>query len=782
MPRPQPAEVERRALALFEHLTDQPHNTRLRQRLLKNEPPEVAARVRALEASITRAAGALPTLIPGSADCDGVLPPPKRVGAFRLVERIGRGGMGDVWAGQRDDGLYEQKVAVKLIQRHALARAGAAFDDERRFLARLNHPNIARLIDGGVTEDGLPWLVIEYVEGAHIDAACMGRSDAERAKLFIKAADAVQYAHGQMVAHADLKPSNILVDGIGRVRLLDFGIAGLIGEGSRSPTGSGPLTREYASPQRISGAGPSVSDDVFALGKTMGLALHESDDTELAAIAAKASDPDEAKRYGSAAALIADLDRWRARLPVSAVPDRWRYRASKFVERHRSGVIATGVAMIALSATSLIATSNYVQAEHSRTRAEQRFNDVRHLSHFILFDLYDDLARRPGTVEKRAEIAQTAAQYLERLSATGDLPTDLRLETVRSYRRLADIEGMPGASNLGEPERALQALDKADALLTTLLKERPRDADALAERGWVIAGKWALAGEGKKSSGINGAARGAFTTALEIAPDNALAQLGLIVAQKNEGYDLIWTANKPADAIPLFRHALATIRGRQWPVALQRQAQILEISLLNRTGDATYYAGNIPGALGPYHEANALVDLAIRRDGETPLWVMAKGEMAFNISGTLGDMGGHGAEALAAANAGVVQLERLLGAGPDAAAEKWLLVLYGQQAIVLDQLGRAGEALTPSAKSVALREARLGRAPNNPQRKRDLGIGLMPHAELLGKTGARAEACGVAQRAVAVWHDIARHENLGAFDAKRNLPRSETLQKKFCIS
>ena len=127
---------------------------------------------------------------------------------------------------------------------------------------------------------------MDYVQGEPIDAACAARSLAERVSLFIKAADAVQYAHGKLIAHADLKPGNILVSPDGRVRLLDFGISGLVGQDSRSPTGSGPLTKAFASPQRIAGAPPSVADDIFALGRT--LAMLVADDAELMAIAAKA--------------------------------------------------------------------------------------------------------------------------------------------------------------------------------------------------------------------------------------------------------------------------------------------------------------------------------------------------------------------------------------------------------------------------------------------------------------------------------------------------------------
>lgn len=773
--QPTRSEVERRALALFERLVDQMGHTRLRERMLRREPPEVIARLTALERAAT-SAGALPTLIPGSGDCEDAALPPARIGAFRLVERIGRGGMGDVWLGERDDGLYEQKVAIKLIQRHALARAAAAFDDERRFLARLEHPNIARLIDGGVTEDGLPWLAIEYFEGRPIHDAAADRPLAARVRLFVKAADAVQYAHSRMVAHADLKPGNILVGADGRVKLLDFGISALIGGDVRTPVGSGPLTREFASPERLAGDGPSVADDVFALGKTLVLILGDQPDRELAAIAARASAPIARDRYSSAAALIADLDRWRDTLPVAALPSTMRYRIAKFVARHRAGVAATAGAIVLLSTTSLIATSNYVRAESTRVRAEQRFGEVRHLSRFMLFDLYDDLARRPGTVAKRAQIAQTSAEYLERLRVAAEAPADLRLDTARSYRRLAAIQGLPGVSNLGQPEAAARSLDRAEALL----RELPEDAAALAELGWVHADRWTLMGEAGTSAAENRAARQAFDAALARDPGNASAALGRLVTLKSEAFELIWTADKPAEALALARDTLGRLRATAWPEALCEATLQLEINLLNRIGDATYYAGDEAGSLAPYVEADALVDRAMARDGEAPHWLVLKGENAFNISGTLQEIPGRGADALRVARDGQAALKRVLAAGPDAAAEKKLLVLYGQEAALLDDAGRAAEALSPSRASIDLRRRRLARSPADPRRMRDLAIGLAPHAELLAKAGIAPSACAAATDAAATWSKIRHAGHLGALDARKNLPQSETLKKKLC--
>lgn len=770
-------EEERDALARLEQLVDATTPDE-RGDALAGASAAVRGRVAALETSSRAHGDALPTILPGGGAVDAALPP-ERVGPFRLEAPIGRGGMGEVWLGVRDDGLFEQRVAIKLIGRHALARAAAAFDEERRLLARLEHPHIARLIDGGVADGGQPWLAMELIEGCPIDAACEGLTTEARVALFLKAADAVQYAHSRMIAHADLKPSNILVGPDGRLKLLDFGIARLLDEATGPWAARGAVTRDFASPQRLAGAGPSVADDVFALGRTLALMLGDLPDPELAAILAKAQAPAETARYGSVQALIADAERWRARLPIAAMRPTLRYRSAKFVERHRLGVAATVAALLALGTTSLLATSSYLRAESTRVRAEARFNEVRDLSHFMLFDLYDTLARQPGTVAKRAEIAATSARYLDRLMLAKDSAADLRLDGARSYRRLAAIEGLPGISNLGEPAKAAVALDRAEAILTTLVAEHPRSAAALAELGWVQADRWSLHADNTDSAALNRVARGWFDRALAVAAGDPAARLGRLATERNAGYDLIWSADRPADALPRLREALVELRRTAWPAPLATQARILEINLLGRIGDALYYVDDIPGSLAPYREADALIDTAMTADGATPQWLILKGEAAFNISGSLGDSG-HPDEALAVADGGVATLKQLLRYGPDAAAEKKLLVLYGQQAALLGDLGRGAEALTPSGASVALRDARLRRSPGDPQRMRDLAIGLAPHARLLAAAGRDADACAAAARAFAIWNDIRARGRLGTLDARKNLPDSEALRKDLC--
>lgn len=704
-----------------------------------------------------------------------------RLGPYRLIELIGRGGMGEVYQAERADDHYRSRVAIKLVRvDHDASRLAWRFRSERQILAQLEHPNIARLIDGGVTDDGLPWLAMEYVDGVPIDEAAKGKSLGARLALFVRAADAVQYAHSRMIAHADLKPSNILVGGDGRLKLLDFGISQLI-DGDREQAAAGAVTRDYASPQRLAGAGPSVSDDVYALGCTFAAMLDGTSDPELAAIVARARHPDEAARYGSAAELIADLDRWRARLPVVALPSTFRYRAGKFVERHRWGVAATGVALALLSAASLIATINYVRAEASRARAEARFSEVRDLSHFMLFDLYDTLARRPGTVPERAQLAATSARYLDRLNISGESRIDLRLETARSYRRLAEIQGVAALSNLGQPEAASRSLGRALGLLRAILAEQPDNVDALTELGWVQLNRWSLIGNAS-SVQIFADAREALLRANRLQPGNAAARLGLLASMQGEAYDLIWTQNKAAAAIPLMRRAIADVRAARWSAELAPRAAALEIGLLNQLGDATYYAGDIPGSLPIYREADGLIDRRIAAEGPTPELIVAKGGSAFNVGGTLSDMSGHEAEALAIVRQTIGALRALLAAGPDASAEKRLLVLYGQEAAVLENMGQIREALVPLNAGIALRDARLAAAPGDPQRMRDLAIGLIPQARILGLAGSKQQGCAAATRNMALWRQIKARGDLSAHDAAQEIPKTEALRKKLCAA
>ena len=313
---------------------------------------------------------------------------PDRIGPFRVVREIGRGGMGRVYLGERADGQFEQRVAIKLIQ-HATPGVLRRFVEERRILALLEHPGIARLVDGGLTAAGLPYFAMELVEGEPIDRYCEARDLTvdQRLALFAGVCDAVGYAHQRLVIHRDLKPSNILVTADGQVKLLDFGIAKLLGPSDRDDmtrTGFLIMTPEFAAPEQIRGAPVSTATDVYSLGVLLYLLLTGGRPYDLRGrspaeverivcvdlptrpsskvlpvvgrglrgdldlIVMTALQKEEGRRYQSPAALAEDLRRFRQGRPILARPDSARYRLDKFLRRNRTTVATAAVAVAAL--------------------------------------------------------------------------------------------------------------------------------------------------------------------------------------------------------------------------------------------------------------------------------------------------------------------------------------------------------------------------------------------------------------------------------------------------
>ena len=333
------------------------------------------------------------------------------IGAYRLMRRIGEGGMGTVWLAERADGLVQRSVALKLPQGPWLrADLVGRMTRERDILAALTHPNIARLYDAGVTSGGRPYLAIEYVEGCAIDAYCLnkGLDVPARIRLFLQVVQAVAYAHAQLVLHRDLKPSNILVTEDGQVRLLDFGIASLIEDGSVRPTpltalSGRPHTPEYASPEQIAGEPLGIASDVYTLGVVLyemltgsrpyklrrdslgalETAILEHDPAppsasaneptwrkllrgDLDTIVLKALRKKTADRYPTVNALGEDLQRYLEARPVLARPSSVRYRLLKFVRRNKLAVGATALVMVSF------AVFGGVSAWQAQVLAEQR--------------------------------------------------------------------------------------------------------------------------------------------------------------------------------------------------------------------------------------------------------------------------------------------------------------------------------------------------------------------------------------------------------------------------
>ncbi len=796
--------LDARALSLVEACLDIEDEAARADYLAREcaDAPELRARVdRILEMDQTRYDMLATKALVAAAPVPDVLP--ERIGPFRITRALGRGGMGVVLEAERDDGVYNQTVAIKLI-RGDLAEASARerFTQERRILARLDHPAIARILDGG-DQDGRPYLVMDYVDGAPVTEALAARNAGIDATLdgFAAICAAVAHAHRNLVVHADIKPSNVIMTADGAIKLLDFGIARLTVDLDTDVDATPyPLTRGYAAPERLAGAPPAIPGDVYSLGVLLhemlaGVAPRDGQAMsslaeggrippqrlagDLDAIVARALAADPRDRYPDVASLAGDIAAARANQPVAArAGEGWRYFAAKFFRRHRTAVMLTGAAILGLIAATLVTATLYVRAERARGAAEARFIDLRQLARFMLFDLYDDLSNAPGTVNSRVRIAETSGRYLDHLRRSLDPPVDVRLDSAAGYRRLANVQGISGTAGLGRPSEAKTSLDAAEQLLRPVLAENPRNVDALEQLGWIYADRWTLQADNAESPRINNIARGYFDRALAIEPARVTARLGRLITDKNEAFERLWQ-DQPQRSGAIAARALAELRSLAVPPGSRKDALILEVTLLNRLGDATYYGGRIPAALPFYEQADAIIVRQLARQ-ETLAWLNQRGNSLYNISGTLADIPGRAGEGLAKAEQGIAVMERVLSFGVDAEAEKRLLVLLGQQSLLLAQLGRPAAAVVPSSRSIAIRDERARLEPNDPARERDIAVALPAHARILAAAGRNADACAAARRAVEVWASIAAKGRLGAKDARDDQPRSVKMMQQFC--
>ena len=456
---------------------------------------------------------------------DGQVPSRGRVGPYRLIKEIGRGGMGAVYLATRDDGEFAQQVAVKLVKRGMdtdliLAR----FRHERQVLAGLDHPNIARLLDGGTTEDGVPYFVMEHVQGQSISAFCASRQLTTNAQLalFRTVCAAVQHAHQNLIVHRDIKSGNILVADDGTPKLLDFGIAKLLSP-DRQDAGTTPtetlraMTPEYASPEQIRGESVSTATDVYSLGVLLyemltgrrpfassGMRPEDvvravcntdapppsdvvSEDAtrqrtlrgDLDTIVLKAMQKEASRRYHSVEAFSDDIGRFLDGRPVTAQRDTLRYRATKFAQRNRVG-LAVALLLLTSLVGGLSATIWQARiARMERSRAERRFAEVRALATSFLFEVHDAIANLPGSTPARALLVTRGLASLDGLARESQGDTLLERELATAYQRVGFVQGNSYNDNLGDSEAALKSYRASVALLERSVSPTSTDADAL---------------------------------------------------------------------------------------------------------------------------------------------------------------------------------------------------------------------------------------------------------------------------------------------------------------
>ncbi len=450
----------------------------------------------------------------------------ERIGPWRIASELGRGGMGVVYLAERADGQFEQRAALKIVHRGMDSDAvRRRFLAERRILASLDHPNVARLLDGGTTEDGRPYFVMEAIEGESILHYCDGKGLdlKDRIRLFAAVCDGVHFAHQKLVLHRDLKPDNILVDAHGVPKLLDFGIAKLLSveDPELTLTGGRPMTPEYASPEQLRGEPLTTASDVFSLGLVLYRLLTGTEpygswtsDSTVEPAAALTEDPAKPslraaagperiqrrwhrrlegdldnvllkalarapqERYASAERLAADLRRHLAGEPVTAHPPSALYRAGKFVRRHRLVVAATAAVVLALAAGLATTLWQARIAVREREKAERRFLEVRRLARSFIFDVDAGIEHLAGATPVRAQVVSTAIEYLDRLSREAEGDTALQLELAQGYRKIGDIQGHPAMPNLGDTKGAGQSYRKALAIARSVMAAEPDREDS----------------------------------------------------------------------------------------------------------------------------------------------------------------------------------------------------------------------------------------------------------------------------------------------------------------
>jgi serine/threonine protein kinase len=590
------------------------------------------------------------------------------IGAYTLISPIGQGGMGSVWLAERSDGRFKRRVAIKFLHFSVAVGGAERFKREGRILGQLAHPHIAELIDAGVTANGEPYLVLEHVEGEHIDKYCDNRSlDVDlRVRLFLDVLSALAHAHASLIVHRDLKPSNVLVRNDGQVKLLDFGIAKLLADDVTpgettllTLEGGAALTPQFAAPEQITGATITTATDVYALGVLLYLLLtgqypagtatrstaelikaitdteppRASDVTalgdakniaehraatpeklarqlrgDLDTILAKALKKNPAERYSSVTALAEDFQRYLKREPISARPDSFAYRAGKFVSRNKLGVTLAALAVLAAAAA-------IIAVQREARRAEYRFQQVRKLAHSVLFELNPQIENLAGATPAREQLVKTSLQYLDSLASEGANDSSLQIELATAYQKIGDVQGNSRYSNLGHPEAALESYRKAIAIAQKL-GNSPQALEALAwaytRIGTVQATQLAARAEGREN----------LQTAARIA-DSLAALAGKPNYQLSvEAYGLLGDVdeiNDPPRAAAPIQRALEI--AREWAQADPRPETKIYVAVLTKDwADIQWGTGDLDAARNALLQSLAIFKDLLASNPENAEW------------------------------------------------------------------------------------------------------------------------------------------------------------------
>ena len=674
----------------------------------------------------------------------------RRIGPYRITSHLGEGGMGVVYLAERID-EYQQHVAIKLVRPGMASHMVVSrFRHERQILAVLVHPNITRLLDGGATDEGQPYLVMEYVDGTPITSYSEQRGLDLRARLtlFRHVCAAVQHAHQHLVVHRDIKPGNILVTRDGTPKLMDFGIAKLLAEELRggvaaTQAGTLPMTPEYASPEQARGLPIATATDVYSLGVVLYELLTNRrpyvfdantpsaierviSETEpplpsavadgpaakalagdLDTIVAKAIAKEPSRRYGSVEQLSADIQRHLDGAPILARPQTLGYRASRFVRRNRLGVAAVALAFVSLSAGLAATLWQERIARQERRLADSRFNDVHELAHAFVFDFHDAIKDLPGATAARRLVVDKALQYLNKLAGEAGGDPALQRELAEAYLRVGDVQGNPGGSNLGDTEGAMQSYRRALSISEQLSR---------------------------------------------LEPENLETQRYLARAHDSVG-TLLFTGGDAASAVPHYREAARVTEAMSTRSPTDAGVRQQLMSAYEALGDVSGHPeypslGDAKAARTAYQKARAVAEGLTADHPDNKRSRRAVGVMDMKIGDV--DLSSGDVEAAireyesAAAIIGGVSASDPL----NPTTRLMVAIVTGQLAQAYEMAGRIQLALSEHQKASTLNRQLVDADPQNVQSRNSYALSLKAQADLLRKTGDRTPAMALYREAL----------------------------------
>ncbi|MBU1374333.1 MAG: serine/threonine protein kinase [Alphaproteobacteria bacterium] len=777
---------EARALDLLERAMAQPSDARADWISRQRAPPAVRARALALlgggaDAKLAFATGGAPLKA-------GVGPLPERIGAYRIIGLVGQGGMGAVYRGERAAGDFEHTVAIKVIRPGALSGALIErFRRERQTLARLAHPNIARLFDGGETDAGEPYIVMEFVEGRPLadwrEAEAPSRD--ARLDLFLAATSAVAFAHQNLVVHGDITLSNILVDTAGQPKLIDFGISSpAITSGARGPAtvGEGGLhTRGFAAPERILGAPSTTLSDIYSLGQVLAwLTRGDAPDAELAAIVARATAEDPAARYSTVEALRGDMIAYRAGFPVAAMDGGRRYVFGKFVARHRLAVGGAATASVLLVAALIVTLVANHQAQAARAEAEARFQQTRQIATTMLFDVYNEVSKVQGATRARDVLARTGLTYLDALTANPDAPLDVRVEAGRGYVRLAQVTGSGQQSQLGKAADANVLLKKAETVLGRAYAEAPDDpkvrramADLLIEQAGVnlynnseiaLARKQTIEVQRllKPFAGTDPEAARIYATAIQAEGDSW-------------GWD-----GEYARSLEPFRRAEAFIAGL--PPALRSETGVMKAhsAILRLRAEAHHELKDDAAALPAVTEAVAINEALARREPDSPEVLRKLAISLWYRAAVLSAMD-RDADAYASVDRAVAITRQMRARDPADRGATGLFAVVGEvRAMVLADLKRFAESYAMADEVVAAHRQIVSQSDNAPGPRRSMAATLKSVGGVYYNGGRYPQACATWGEARGIYRDLEKAGKLTGHDRDQALGEMQRWMTAAC--